>query len=51
MDTGKRKLRLGLILAEEEGDGEIDWAIVEHLSNELLGELRMPVPQIGRAHV
>jgi len=46
MDTGKLKLRLGLILAEEEGGGEVDWAIVEHLSNELLGELRMPVPLI-----
>ena len=46
MDTGKLKLRLGLILAEEEGGGEVDLAIVEHLSNELLGELRMPVPLI-----
>ena len=46
MDTDELKVRLGRILAEEEGDGHTDWPSVEHLSNELLGELQMPVPLI-----
>ena len=46
MDTGRLKVRLGLILAEEEGDGDVDWETVRFLSNELLGELRIPVPLI-----
>ena len=46
MDTDQLKSRLGRILAEEEGDGDVDWATVEHLSNQLLGELQMPVPLI-----
>jgi hypothetical protein len=46
MDTGELKVRLGRILAEEEGDGPVDWEVVARLSNELLGELQMPVPLI-----
>ena len=46
MDTDELKVRLGRILAEEEGDGHIDWPSVERLSNELLGELQMPIPLI-----
>ena len=46
MDTGELKSRLGRILAEEEGDGPVDWPSVEFLSNALLGELQMPVPLI-----
>ena len=46
MDTDELKVRLGRILAEEEGDGHIDWSKVDLLSNELLGELQMPVPLI-----
>ena len=46
MDTGELKLRLGQILAEEEGDGSVDWQWVEGQSNRLLGELQMPIPLI-----
>ena len=46
MDSGELKMRLGRILAEEEVDRPIDWPTVVHLSNELLGELQMPVPLI-----
>jgi len=46
MDTGELKVRLGRILAEEEGDGPTDWKEIERLSSELLGELQMPVPLI-----
>jgi len=46
MDTDELKIRLGRILAEEEGDGHVDWSKVDCLSNELLGELQMPVPLI-----
>jgi hypothetical protein len=46
MDTGRLKVRLGLILAEEERDGSIDWMAIEQLSQQLRGELRMPVPLI-----
>lgn len=40
------KLRLGRILAEEEGGGPVDWAVIECLATELLGELQMPAPLI-----
>lgn len=40
------KLRLGQILAEEEGDGSTDWYSVVYLSDELLGQLQAPVPLI-----
>ena len=40
------KSRLGQILAEEEGDGSTDWYSVGYLSDELLGELQMPIPLI-----
>lgn len=46
MDTNELKLRLGRILAEEEGDKPIDWSSVVRLSEELHGELQMPVPLI-----
>ena len=46
MDASELKLRLGRILAEEEGDRPIDWSSVERLSEELHGELQMPVPLI-----
>jgi hypothetical protein len=40
------KLRLGQILAEEEGDASVDWHNVACLSDELRGELQMPIPLI-----
>jgi hypothetical protein len=40
------KLRLGQILAEEEGNGSVDWRIVQLRSDELLGELQVPIPLI-----
>ena len=46
MDTNELKNRLGRVLAEEESDGPIDWPAVERLSEELRGELQMPVPLI-----
>lgn len=46
MDTNELKLRLGRILAEEEGDAPTDWSSVERLSDELCGELQVPVPLI-----
>ena len=46
MDTSELKLRLGRILAEEEGDGPVDWLHVEHLSDQLRGELHMPIPSL-----
>jgi hypothetical protein len=46
MDTSELKQRLGRVLAEEEGSGPVDWLSVERLSNELRGELQMPVPLI-----
>ena len=46
MDTFELKNRLGRILAEEEGDGPVDWESVERLSNQLLGELQMPIPLV-----
>jgi hypothetical protein len=46
METNELKYRLGRILAEEEGDGPVDWVSVERLSGELHGELQMPVPLI-----
>ena len=46
MDTGELKLRLGQILAEEEGEGPVDWFWVELQSATLLGELQMPIPLV-----
>ena len=46
MDTDGLKSRLGQILAEEERDHPVDWTLVEQLSIELLGELRVPLPLI-----
>jgi len=46
MDIGELKMRLGQILADEEGDGAVDWQSIERQSNALLGELQMPVPLI-----
>ena len=46
METSELRYRLGRILAEEEGDGPIDWVCVERLSDELHGELQMPIPLI-----
>jgi hypothetical protein len=40
------KLRLGQILADEEGDGSVNWQDVARRSDELLGELQMPIPLI-----
>ena len=40
------KFRLGRILAEEEGDGSVDWHSIECRSGELLGELKIPIPLI-----
>ena len=46
MDTGELKDRLGRILAEEEADRPVDWLEVERMSDDLMGELKMPVPLI-----
>lgn len=46
MDIVELKARLGRILAEEEGDGAVDWVAVQRQSVALLGELRMPAPVI-----
>ena len=46
MDIGELKMRLGQILADEEGDGAVDWQSIERQSNALLGELQMSVPLI-----
>ena len=46
MDTDELKLRLGRILAEEEGDGATDWPTVERMSDQLRSELQMPAPLI-----
>ena len=46
MDTDELKHRLGQILAEEEGDGTVDWQWVQSQSNALLGELQMPIPLV-----
>ena len=45
-DQHSLKGRLGRILAEGEGDGSVDWLLVERLSDELHGELQMPIPLI-----
>jgi hypothetical protein len=44
--TDELKLRLGRILAEEEGGASVDWPGVQGLSDELLGELQLPIPLI-----
>ena len=46
MDTDELKHRLGQILAEEEGDGAVDWLLIEQQSATLLGELHVPLPLI-----
>lgn len=46
MKIEELKFRLGKILAEEEGDGSTDWISVAFLSDELLGELQVPIPLI-----
>ena len=46
MKIDQLKLRLGQILAEEEGNGSVDWGIIQLRSDELLGELRVPIPLI-----
>ena len=46
MKLDELKLRLRRILAEEEGDASVDWHSVQGLSDELLGELQMPMPLI-----
>ena len=46
MDASELKIRLGRILAEEEGDRPVDWLHVERLSDQLRGELQMPIPLI-----
>ncbi len=51
MENDQLKLRLGQILAEEEGDGDIDWPSVESRSHALLGELQMPIPLVVDAYL
>ena len=46
VEIDELKLRLGRILAEEEGDGSVDWPVVQGLSDALLGELQMPIALI-----
>ena len=45
------KIRLGQILAEEEGDGSVDWDSIQSRSDELLGELQVPIPLIVQAYL
>jgi len=40
------KIRVGQILAEEEGNGSVDWPSVQGLSDQLLGELQVSTPLI-----
>lgn len=51
MEIDELKHRLGRILAEEEGDGPVDWPAVQGLSDALLGELQMPIPLIVDAYL
>ena len=46
VEIDELKRRLGQILAEEEGSESVDWYVVQRLSDELLGQLRMPTPLI-----
>ena len=46
MKIDELKLRLGQILADEEGDGSVNWQDVASRSDQLLGELHMPIPLI-----
>ena len=46
MKIDELKVRLGQILAEEEGYEAVDWSMVQLRSVELLGELQMPIPLI-----
>ena len=46
MKIDELKVRLGQILAEEEGDATVNWNMVQLRSDELLGELQMPIPLI-----
>ena len=46
MKIDELKIRLGQILAEEEGYESVDWSMVQLRSDELLGELQMPIPLI-----
>ena len=51
MEINELKLRLGRILAEEEGDGSVDWHLIACQSDELLGELQVPIPLIVDAYL
>jgi hypothetical protein len=46
MKIDQLKIRLGQILAEEEGDGSVNWHNIMCLSDELRGELQVPIPLI-----
>ena len=46
MKIDELKVRLGQILAEEEGFESVNWGNVQLRSDELLGELQMPIPLI-----
>lgn len=46
MKIDELKIRLGQILAEEEGYESVNWGNVQLRSDELLGELQMPIPLI-----
>ena len=46
MKIDELKIRLGRILAKEEGDASVDWPGVQGLSHELLGEVQLPIPLI-----
>ncbi|WP_395621933.1 hypothetical protein [Sphingomonas daechungensis] len=51
MNVVELKVRLDRILAEEEGEGAVDWEIVEDQSNKLLGELPAPIPLVVEAYL
>ena len=51
MEIDELKLRVGRILAEEEGDASVDWHSVAFQSDELLGELQVPIPLIVDAYL
>ena len=46
MKIDELKIRLGQILAEEEGYESVNWGNVQLRSDELLGELQTPIPLI-----
>jgi hypothetical protein len=51
MKIDELKIRLGQILAQEEGDSSVNWHSVQCQSDELLGQLQVPIPLIVDAYL